>query len=343
MKIWLFWVFPIILIISLYQLFTNSGDINVYIKNPLYNDSSSSTNLLIENNLEQKLQNITWDLLISPMDLYLYLQYLTWTNKVDIQVYDITLDKIKDRLKQMSKNWVNVRIFTEKKKYKEYGYSYEKLKQDFEKFWVKVNNDEKIWVNFMHSKYVLMDKYFIIQTSNLTHTAYSKNREFYFVSENRQLKESLEYIYESDRNWTKIEQSKIHPNLLVCNINCRSKIEYLITSAKESIYIQNQNLQDEKINSLLEQKKNLDLKIVLANSDDNNAMKLVFGKQIVKTMKKPYVHAKMLLIDKKYLIIWSINFTSNSLDNNREMAILVTDKKVIDKFLHFFENDFNSN
>lgn len=36
-------------------------------------------------------------------------------------------------------------------------------------------------------------------------------------------------------------------------------------------------------------------------------------------MKKPYVHTKMILIDKKILLLGSMNLSANSLDNNREI------------------------
>jgi phosphatidylserine/phosphatidylglycerophosphate/cardiolipin synthase-like enzyme len=37
--------------------------------------------------------------------------------------------------------------------------------------------------------------------------------------------------------------------------------------------------------------------------------------------KKPYLHAKIFLIDGKRIIIWSANMTQNALDNNREILI----------------------
>lgn len=57
-------------------------------------------------------------------------------------------------------------------------------------------------------------------------------------------------------------------------------------------------------------------------------------------MKKPYVHTKMILIDKKILLLGSMNLSANSLDNNREIWILLLDPKLIEQFLSEFRADW---
>jgi len=89
---------------------------------------------------------------------------------------------------------------------------------------------------------------------------------------------------------------------LVCQIDCREKLEYYLNTAKSSIYIQTQDIEDKSVRKILKLKSNLDLRIIVA---DNDNQKIVgdFGKDNVKLMKKPYLHAKSILIDDKYLII----------------------------------------
>jgi phosphatidylserine/phosphatidylglycerophosphate/cardiolipin synthase-like enzyme len=58
-------------------------------------------------------------------------------------------------------------------------------------------------------------------------------------------------------------------------------------------------------------------------------------------LKKPYNHSKMILIDGKVLLLWSMNLSSNSLDNNREIGILLFDNLLIDKFLQYFRKDWD--
>lgn len=288
------------------------------------------------------LQNITWELLISPnltKDYYLNLLKSVKSN-LDIQVYTLTYDEIKKFLRNLASWWVKIRIITESKKYKEQWSDFEKLKTYLEKYWVQVKSDENMWTNYIHTKLLLLDNNkFVIQTANITYSSFFKNREFFFVSDNNIVFDNLKKIFEKDWNWQKILKSDIHPNLLVCQIDCREKLEYYLNLAKSSIYIQTQDIEDKAVKNILKSKSNLDLKIIVA---DNDNQKLVddFWKDKVKLMKKPYLHAKSILIDDKYLIVWSMNLTQNSIDNNREISLVLIDTDIISKYKESFDKDF---
>ncbi|MEI7918648.1 MAG: hypothetical protein WCH65_00050 [bacterium] len=63
----------------------------------------------------------------------------------------------------------------------------------------------------------------------------------------------------------------IHPNLVICNINCRGVIEQLLKSAKESIIIQTQYITDDALRTILKTKKSLqEFKLLVADTDDND-------------------------------------------------------------------------
>lgn len=64
---------------------------------------------------------------------------------------------------------------------------------------------------------------------------------------------------------------------------------------------------------------------------DNVPLLNLLGPKIVKLQKKPYNHDKMMIIDQKYLMIGSMNFSDNALDNNREIGIILTDQKLIEE------------
>jgi phosphatidylserine/phosphatidylglycerophosphate/cardiolipin synthase-like enzyme len=54
-------------------------------------------------------------------------------------------------------------------------------------------------------------------------------------------------LFDKDRNGHRIDPQDIHPNLVFCEVDCRHKVTELISSAKESIIIQNQYVEDEEI------------------------------------------------------------------------------------------------
>ncbi|NOZ44342.1 MAG: hypothetical protein GXP45_04330 [bacterium] len=107
---------------------------------------------------------------------------------------------------------------------------------------------------YVHSKFSLLDREFWIQTANLTHSSFFKNREYYFVSQDTGVYQSLQTIFDKDRKGEKIQLEDIHPNLLVCNINCRPVLEDLLSSAQESLIIQTQYISDPHIANIVANK-----------------------------------------------------------------------------------------
>ncbi len=107
----------------------------------------------------------------------------------------------------------------------------------------------------------------------MTHSSFFTNREYFFWSYDTGVYNSLYNVFQKDRAGERIKKTDIHPNLLICPINCRSVIQYLITSANESIYIQNQYIEDKILQNLLLdkiQKLGADkISIQLPNTDQN--------------------------------------------------------------------------
>ena len=126
---------------------------------------------------------------------------------------------------------------------------------------------------YTHAKVNLIDSGVIIQTANLTKSSFSTNREHFFMSYDGDIWQSLHTIFEKDWNGEKISIQDIHPNLVVCNINCRGVIEQLLQSAKQSLIIQTQYITDDAIRNILKTKKNLpEYKLLVADTDDNNEL-----------------------------------------------------------------------
>ncbi len=54
----------------------------------------------------------------------------------------------------------------------------------------------------------------------------------------------------------------------------------------------------------------------------------------------PYIHAKSILADGKLAYVGSINFTANSMENNRELGILTKTPRVLRALAETFEEDW---
>lgn len=288
----------------------------------------------------QDLDNINWTLIVWPtFDEESYIKLLTWT-KLDIQVYDLTSPDFINLIIEFRKNLWTVRLMLEDNMYK-WNNNYPKIVNKLFKYWVKIQNDSNIRSNYLHSKLLLTDFNFIIQSGNLWYSTFFRNREHFFVSENKEILNNLNELFDKDWNWQKIKSNEIHPNLIVCNINCREKIEYLLNNAQSSIYIETQYITDSSILWILESKNHLDLKIIVGKGQDENYFKWLEINNNKRIYSKYYLHTKTILVDNKYLIVWSMNLSDNSLDKNREHWIILINKSLIEQYKKEFMKDWD--
>ena len=106
-------------------------------------------------------------------------------------------------------------------------------------------------------------------------------------------------------------------------------------------------LDDKLVEKLIKIKKEKKLEITAILPEtaikDENTKKLEQNWIKISIQKKWTMHAKAILIDKKYLYIWSINFSENSIDNNREIWVLIKNKEIINDFLDIFNADLKNN
>lgn len=287
------------------------------------------------------IQNITWKMRTSPGSLDAFLSVLKWTTKnLKIQTYDFTEAKIKSLFTSLLKRWTDIQLIQEDHMFQQFQSDFKKIQNYFSGYSnFAIKSDKQMGTEYTHSKINIVDSWFIIQTANLTHSSFFSNREHFFWSQNSWVLASLETIFDRDWVWEKIRLDDIHPNLVVCNINCRIVIEKLLSDAQESIIIQTQYITDPTIMDILQSKTGLEMKVLVSDTDSN--IQIIKNLEWnVKTLKKPYNHTKMILIDKKILLLGSMNLSDNSLDNNREIWILLIDSVLIQDFLMQFQKDW---
>lgn len=256
------------------------------------------------------------------------------------RLYDITDKKAKKWLREQSQN-KDIKRIMENKKFQQFGNDFAKWQNDFSGTSIELQKDEKLGVNFTHAKAFVGDKWWAIQSANLTHSSLAKNVEHYVLGTDESVRETLLDYWEKD--WKKVGGSPLSsmdrlisvptaplsPHVLICPINCRAVIEYMIRHARESIWIQHQYLTDKRITALLQKKTHLDLKMQFNDFPEMAEVQSLFGRDVVHLQAKPYIHAKLIIIDHRYMIIGSMNLSANALDRNREVGIIITDLKNI--------------
>lgn len=265
-------------------------------------------------------------------------------NDIFLEVYLLTEKRIQEALIKAHGRWVTVKIILEKDPYLAYSINdkaFEKLK----KVWIDIVRSRKDHYAFNHSKVFIIDSLVIISTWNYSYSTFTKNRDLFIFTYDKNIYSKLIENFNNDFNWKKI--NIYDDNLIFSPISSRTKFEKLFEWANKSIDMYFQYFKDDNlVNKVIKLKKESGLKIrvIIPETavDDENTTKLKNAGVDIYIMSKNKMHSKAILIDNKYLFIWSINFSENSIDSNREVGILINNKKIIDDFLDVFNQDIKN-
>jgi phosphatidylserine/phosphatidylglycerophosphate/cardiolipin synthase-like enzyme len=78
-----------------------------------------------------------------------------------------------------------------------------------------------------------------------------------------------------------------------------------------------------------------------SSNSDSDVARLLAGGVHVRYAGALYMHAKMMVANGAQAFVGSENFSSTSLDKNRELGILITDKSVITTLRATFQQDWS--
>jgi phosphatidylserine/phosphatidylglycerophosphate/cardiolipin synthase-like enzyme len=119
----------------------------------------------------------------------------------------------------------------------------------------------------------------------------------------------------------------------------------LINHAQHSLDIYAEVMHDRQIIDALKQAaaRGVTVRLVMsAETIEGSAERLELASAGVqpRIVDNPYIHAKMVLVDGQRAFIGSQNFTATSLDQNREVGIILTDTTNLHRLQRIFNDDF---
>jgi phosphatidylserine/phosphatidylglycerophosphate/cardiolipin synthase-like enzyme len=212
---------------------------------------------------------------------------------------------------------------------------------EFQKAWIPVKYTDSYRFTFTHSKFWIIDNIYFISTGNFTKSFFESNRDFIFYSSDRFTLDFLSQLFLWDMSYLGVDRSRIPDHLVLSPIDARAKIWYLLNNAQKDIKIYTQTLSDPDIINILKKKKKewTIIHICTANNESNQISSS--GSHIPWVfLKKPYLHGKIVFVDWEDIFIWSQNFTTNSLNNNREVGIIFSNSwSLHDKLMNYFQAD----
>jgi cardiolipin synthase A/B len=192
-----------------------------------------------------------------------------------------------------------------------------------------------------------------IMTANFTAAAlgsgsYTKNREYGIIDTNAQDVQAVTDIFNAD--WNRNTPQLHDPNLVVSPINARTAFTALINSAHKTLLIEAEEMQDSGIEQAITnaERRGVTVQVILpssasSTSGDSNSggiSTISHAGVQVKEDAQLYMHAKIIIVDGQKAFVGSENISTASLEDNRELGILVSDPNVLNTLQQTFQQDW---
>ena len=183
----------------------------------------------------------------------------------------------------------------------------------------------------VHAKLLIADdRAAVIMSLNLTTAGLGLNREFAITDADPIDVQWAQTIWNADAIGAEPGTPPATTRLITSPLDARSRLTRLIESARTSIVVEMEELSDPR---LLQQftaahTRGVAVTVVAPASDTSAATAaalraLAAAGVTVRVVPAPTIHAKAMVIDQRIAYVGSVNFTRASLDDNREVGILL--------------------
>ncbi len=199
---------------------------------------------------------------------------------------------------------------------------------------------------FTHAKVIVADEErAAIMTLNLTQSSFTRNREFAVLVEDPTVVRFLVRLFVAD--WDRQPTPPVPDPLVVSPENARPALLNLFQTAKASLDVYAPAFEDDEIASALAAaaRRGVAVRLVTnppTQTDPNRGERrqLLAQGGAVGFLASPTVHAKVVIVDGRRAFVGSQNFTNTSLDQNREVGIVLDDPGVLRRLQEMFTADW---
>ena len=274
------------------------------------------------------------------------------SKSVWLEIYILTDRNVIRALEEAANNGLDVRVMLEP--HPVGGGSVSRTLDELQAAGVKAQYTSPAFA-LTHEKGMIIDSSTAyIMTSNFSRSALggsssssTRNREYGIIDSNQQDVQAVMAIFNADWNHTTAQFNDA--NLVVSPVNSRSMFMSLIGSAQHTLLIEAEEMNDSAIEQALVSAagRGVQIEIILpapsGSSSDSNSQGIAAIKQNNLTVREDpqlYMHAKIIVVDGSKAFVGSENISTQSLDQNRELGILVSDSAVLSKLQNTFQTDW---
>jgi len=268
---------------------------------------------------------------------------------LDLVTYLLTDRQIVAALKAAHNRGVRVRVMLEQHPYGD-GPGNDAVAQELQAADVTTG-----WTNpafrLTHQKTLIIDDATaLVMTLNLTASAFRRNRDLAAQVDDRAAVAEIRRVFEAD--WNREAVQPTQPDLVWSPDNARAKLLALIRGARDTLAVYAEEMQDRELEDALGEaaRRGVAVHVITSASQggrDPNApgrRRIARAGVEVRLLESPYVHAKALLADVgsegAVAFVGSENVSTSSLDQNRELGVLLRDGPRLQRLQAVFERDW---
>ncbi|MGK4579811.1 phospholipase D-like domain-containing protein [Kitasatospora sp. HPMI-4] len=268
------------------------------------------------------------------------------TTSVDVTMYELRDTTAVAALVNREKAGVNVRVILDAKHTSVNGSAYSALKAAG----VGVTYSSSAYV-YTHQKTITVDgSKSLILTGNLDSTYYSSSRDYGVFDNDQADVAAIEQVFNADYAKTSVTPAD-GDNLVWSPTDSQSQLLNLINNAQHSLDVEELEFSDTALVNAIVAAEQRGVTVRVVGMDpssygDNFDQVTAAGGSVVTYSSTTglYIHAKAIVADygtaTAEVFAGSENFSDNSLNNNRELGLIINDQGVLNGVENTFATDF---
>jgi cardiolipin synthase A/B len=202
-------------------------------------------------------------------------------------------------------------------------------------------------VAITHEKSFVVDgRVAVIMTGNFTSRYYASDRDFAVVDRNTADVSAIERVFALD--WTNRSVTPGAGSDLVWSPGSEEALVALIGSARHRLIVENEEMSAEPVISALESaaRRGVMVEVVMTESDEWDSALTALARDGVRVRTYAYdaplyIHAKAISVDGRRVFLGSQNFSTESLDYNRELGLITTAAPIVGRVTSTLAGDYS--
>ena len=266
---------------------------------------------------------------------------------VDMTMYELDDTTVEQALVADTRRGVRVRVLLNGGYYGGGGFS----ENDDAIAYLRANGvtvrSSPAWFALTHQKTITIDgRTSLVMTLNLTSRYYATDRDFAVIDTQPADVAAIEQVFTADWNGRRVNPSTGSGDLLWSPGAGREQLA-LIDGARTSLDIENEEMADDAITAALcaAARRRVQVRVVMT---DEGSWREAFDELAacgvqVRTYQEDaplYIHAKAIVADARAAFVGSQNFSATSLDANRELGIVTSNRAIVDQLEQTVTSDF---